>query len=223
MGADKALLQVDDLECVRDGRVLFSQLQLRLDPGQVVSLEGANGAGKSTLLRCIAGLYPDYSGEISSAPLLYCGHKPGMCGQLSTIENLRFLSHIDAPGATPSDVGLNRAEVNSLTEALESVGLAGYESVRCASLSAGQLRRVGLARLLVSRAPLWLLDEPLTALDKPGSRLLGRVLAQHVERGGSAVCATHQTLPFDNCITLDLASVATVAAPDDASGLSLGP
>ena len=223
MGSDKALLQVDDLECVRDGRVLFRQLQLRLDPGQVVSLEGANGAGKSTLLRCIAGLYPDYSGEITSAPLLYCGHKPGMCGQLSTLENLEFLSRIDARGAAHSNVGLDKADESSLIEALETVGLEGYESVRCASLSAGQLRRVGLARLLVSRAPVWLLDEPLTALDKSGARLLGRVLSHHVERGGSAVCATHQALPFDNCITLDLASVAAADTSAEAGGPGLGP
>jgi heme exporter protein A len=216
-------LVVEKLACVRDGRVLFEQLDFELGAAEVVALQGANGAGKSTLLRCIADLYPDYEGSVSAAPLIYSGHKAGLCSQLSTAENLQFLVGLDASqetfkrseaSASASQSLLAAPIKSSVEEALAAVGLAGYEDVRCAALSAGQLRRVGLARLLTSRAPLWLLDEPLTALDQAGADLLGRVLARHAESGGSAICATHQDLPVSGCRRLELtpSGVASVAA-----------
>jgi len=205
VAANQPLLVVDDLECVRDGRVLFSGLSLRVQPSQVIALQGANGAGKSTLLRCIAGLYPDYEGAVSIAGFIYSGHKPGLSGALTTLENLTYLAGLDF------SVGRDPVKQAAVVDALEQVGLAGYENVRCANLSAGQLRRVGLARLTLGRAPLWLLDEPLTALDDAGVELLGRVLRQHLENGGGAVCATHHALPLTDYSSVELAASGTVS------------
>lgn len=193
------MLSARGLSCVRDGRVLFEDLQLRIEAPEAVALHGANGAGKSTLLRCIAGLYPDYEGELQVASFVYAGHKAGLCGYLSVAENLRFLAALDDAAATHgAETGVADAReplVNELHAALDKVSLPGYEDVRCNALSAGQLRRVALARLLRARAPLWLLDEPLTALDESGATLLGTLLSEHIAAGGAALCATHQPLP----------------------------
>jgi len=212
VGSSQPLLVVRDLECTRDGRILFSALRFELEQSEVISLQGANGAGKSTLLRCIAGLYPDFEGSVSAARFAYFGHKPGLSGALSTSENLSYLAGFEI-GLTEADeddsYGVLGAPsvsplADSVDDALSAVGLQGYENVRCANLSAGQLRRVGLARLLLSRSPLWLLDEPLTALDDAGAQLLGRLLLQHTESGGGAVCATHQPLPLENYTSIEL-------------------
>jgi len=217
VSASQPLLAVDNLECVRDGRTLFSALSLRVKPAEVISLQGPNGAGKSTLLRCIAGLYPDYEGTVQAAPFVYLGHKPGVSGALSTVENLTYLAELANDGArgeaeSGSFTWQDSPMFDSVLGALEAVELAGYEDVRCANLSAGQLRRVGLARLLLSRAPLWLLDEPLTALDDLGAHLLGRVLSQHIDGGGAAVCATHQQLPLDDVRRIELTPSGVVSA-----------
>ena len=225
METSQPLLVARDLECARDGRILFSALQLQVQQAEVISLQGANGAGKSTLLRCIAGLYPDFEGAVTAAHFVYSGHKPGFSGLLSTSENLTYLVELDrgraegegeaeAEGAK-TRMPLRGPDVSplaaSVDEALAAVGLLGYEAVRCASLSAGQLRRVGLARLLLSVAPLWLLDEPLTALDEAGSDLLGRILLKHLERGGGAICATHQRLPLTDYTSVQLTPSGVVS------------
>jgi len=205
--ASQPLLVVRDLECVRDGRVLFKDLQLQVQQTELISLQGANGAGKSTLLRCIAGLYPDYEGAVTAANFVYSGHKPGLSNALSTSENLVYLSGLDED---PGEHNLNPL-ADTVDSALAYVGLHGYENVRCANLSAGQLRRVGLARLLLCVAPLWLLDEPLTALDEDGADLLGRILLKHLERGGGAICATHQRLPVKNYTSVELTASGVVS------------
>lgn len=214
MSANAPLLDIRDFECVRDGRLLFSNLQIRLDSMQVIALQGANGAGKSTLLRCIAGLYPDFSGSFDVAPLIYSGHKAGLSGSLTTWENLQFLCSLDGQAAQANRL-LDTAAAASIEDALAHVGLAGYEEVRCSALSAGQLRRVGLARLLLSRAPVWLLDEPLTALDQAGIALLGAVLEHHQRSGGGAICATHQPLPIESYQIVDLSAVSMAAPLQD--------
>ncbi len=213
MNTGQPLLKVADLECVRDGRLLFRDLHLQLGCGELLSLQGANGAGKSTLLRCIAGLYPDFEGSLVSAPLVYSGHKAGLCAALSTAENLQFLAGLEHARQMPAVELLAGPAAASVVDALVCVGLAGYEDVRCSALSAGQLRRVGLARLLLSQAPLWLLDEPLTALDQAGVELLGAVLARHLEAGGGAVCATHQRLPVERYSVVELTSTGAVSIP----------
>ena len=125
------LLRVSNLACEREGRVLFNDLNLSLAAGDCVALTGPNGSGKSTLLRCIAGLFPDYEGEIDAARTSYLGHRPGVSAGLTVLENLRWFA---ALSSGPSSAGL--------IDRLEAVGLAGYEDVLCGRLSAGQHRRV---------------------------------------------------------------------------------
>lgn len=171
--------------------MLFAELQITLSAGECLQVIGPNGSGKSTLLRCAAGLFPDYDGTIETTRLLYLGHKPGISGLLSAEENLRWYDGL-------------AGRASSVSEALERVGMAGYERVVCQRMSAGQQRRVGLARLLICNAPLWLLDEPLTALDEAGQGLITGLISDHLATGGGALCATHQPLAISPARTLDL-------------------
>jgi heme exporter protein A len=185
------LLEIEDLSCVRDGRALFAALDLSLGAGDCVALVGPNGSGKSTLLRCVAGLFPDYDGRISAAGFQYLGHRPGVSLALSARENLRWYGSL---GGTALDV----------EAVLERVGLPGYADVRCHRLSAGQQRRVALARLLLGPGRLWLLDEPFTALDDAGQMLVRTLISEHLAGNGAALCATHQPLEVPGAGTLAL-------------------
>lgn len=197
--SNAALLDVQDFRCERDGRVLFDGLGLTLPAGQCLELRGPNGSGKSTLLRAIAGLFPDYGGTIVARESLYLGHRPGISALLTAEENLRWYQAL-RPGP------------GSVASALAQVGMAGYERVACQRMSAGQQRRVGLARLLLCQAPLWLLDEPLTALDSAGTELVRRLIAGQLERGGAVLCATHQPLGLPDS---DIVSLGTAEAGHD--------
>lgn len=167
--------------CERDGRRLFSDLNVCLRRGDCLELRGPNGSGKSTLLKALAGLYQAFSGTIEVAESLYLGHRSGVSGLLTAEENLRWYRAL-RPGRT------------TVAQALQLLGLAGYERVPCQQLSAGQQRRVALARLLVCDAAVWLLDEPLTALDDSGRSLVDELIAVCCRDGGTVVCATHQPL-----------------------------
>jgi len=195
------LLTVKGLGCVRDGRTLFRDLELTVGRGECVALRGPNGSGKSTLLRAIAGLFIDVEGEILVSKPAYLGHRPGISLSLSPLENLRWYASLE-PAAVSKPV------VGHLVSLLERVGLAGYEDVRCQHLSAGQQRRAALARLMIDAAPLWLLDEPFTALDSDGQDLVRSLLVQHATSGGAAVCATHQDLGVPSSRDLVLGSAA---------------
>ncbi|MBS0876389.1 MULTISPECIES: cytochrome c biogenesis heme-transporting ATPase CcmA [unclassified Tatumella] len=188
------MLEAQQLTCIRDERVLFNQLSFTVRPGDIVHIEGPNGAGKTSLLRLLAGLSRPESGTIlwNQSPvtrqrdiwhqqMLYLGHLPGVKGVLSPLENLRFF-HADQ-----SDAEIYRA--------LDEVELTGYEDAVVAQLSAGQQRRVALARLWLTRARLWILDEPLTAIDKVGVEKIMSQFALHASRGGSVILTTHQDLP----------------------------
>ena len=194
------LLRLDGLGCERDGRWLFRDLSLTLAPGECVELVGPNGSGKSTLLRVITGLYPDFEGTVRAVDGLYLGHRPGISAVLTAGENLRWYAALQ--GAT-----------GEVSQALVEVGMSGYENVPCQQMSAGQQRRVGLARLVLGGAALWLLDEPLTALDASGQSLVQRLIAAHLGRGGAALCATHQPLGVAGARLLDLG-----ASPGGACG-----
>lgn len=178
--------------------MLFSGLNITLEEGACTALTGPNGSGKSTLLRCITGLYPDYEGEIEAAASGYLGHRPGVSPSLTVLENLRWFAALSAP------VTLGTAE---LIDRLDAVGLAGYEDVLCGRLSAGQHRRVALARLCLDESPLWLLDEPFTALDLSGQDLVRGLIADHRGRGGAVLCATHQDLGVPDAAELNLGAV----------------
>jgi heme exporter protein A len=186
-----------NLSCVRDERTLFSGLSFTIQPGEIVQIEGQNGAGKTSLLRILAGLSSPDEGEVHwqgqntrrqrelfHQHLLFLGHYPGIKSVLTTYENLSFYQ---------TESG-NDAQ-DEIFHALEQVGLLGYEDVAVAQLSAGQQRRVALARLWISRAPLWILDEPLTAIDKQGVSTLIELFERHAQNGGMVLLTTHQDLP----------------------------
>lgn len=175
------VLTMTGLSCRRDDRQLFHDLDFVVAPGDYVELTGPNGSGKSTLLRSIAGLFQDYDGRIEGSQFLYLGHRPAVSPLLTPVDNCRWFLDLLGESADPQP-------------ALERVGLAGYEDIACQHLSAGQQRRVALARLLLARRPLWLLDEPLTALDAQGASLVGELIAEQCEQQGAVLCATHQSL-----------------------------
>lgn len=191
-----ALLQVVDLFCERDERVLFENLSFQLTEGQLLQIEGSNGSGKTTLLRILSGLSEHFEGELLwkdeplsrvredfKASLLYFGHQPGVKGLLSPEENLKWYAAIHPA-----------LDASHIETALEKVGLYGFEDVPCHMLSAGQNRRVSLARLYMNHAPLWILDEPFTAIDKQGVAQKETLLAEHVASGGSVILTTHHDL-----------------------------
>ena len=192
----RSRLQLKELACTREGRLLFSSVSLSVGEGECVELTGPNGSGKSTLLRCIAGLYPDYEGDIErSSRVEYLGHKSGISGLLTPLQNLTWYQEL-------------AGRQSDLSAVLARVGLPGYEHVQCQRLSAGQQRRVALARLLIGGADLWLLDEPFTALDGAGQQLVREVLQAHLQKGGSTVCATHQSLGISPVTPLRLGAIA---------------
>lgn len=204
-------LAVERLAVERGGRPLFSDLSFSLAPGELLVVEGRNGAGKSSLLRAIAGLLRPSEGRITiedqaiagraapppeqgpAGPLChYLGHLDALKPTLSLVRNLRLWRHVEgAPDMT-------------IETALEMVGLDGLGSLPAAWLSAGQKRRAALARLLLVRRPLWLLDEPTAALDIAGEALLGGLIVRHLSAGGVAIVATHQPLPIPASTTLML-------------------
>jgi heme exporter protein A len=187
--------EISNIRCERDERLLFRGLSFDVGPGDIVQIEGPNGAGKTTLLRILSGLSQQFEGELRWCgepmararlafrnDLLYLGHAPGVKALLTPQENLRW----SVNGATPG-----RAAIMS---ALQQVGLYGYEDVPCFSLSAGQQRRVALARLYLAPARLWILDEPFTAIDRSGVAALEQHIAAHASCGGGVILTTHHVL-----------------------------
>lgn len=198
------LLELDHLACERDDRLLFSQLSASFFAGDLVQILGPNGAGKTSLLRIIAGLTPASTGDIhyKGQPLrssrwqfaqdsLYLGHLAGIKKSLTPEENLQWFM---AQQAVQSDI----------VSALKKVGLRGYEHTACDQLSAGQYRRVALARLHLSAASIWILDEPFTAIDKSGVAMLEELLAQHQAKGGLVLLTSHQDLALPGIKRINL-------------------
>lgn len=193
------MLEVADLACRRAGRLVFAGVGFRLEVGGALAVIGRNGAGKSTLLAVLAGLLRPDAGRIAyrgedgpggeHAHLL--GHRDGLKASLTSTENLRFAAALF--GATTDF---------SIADALARVGLAGAGDLPTGYLSAGQRRRLTLARLIVAPRPLWLLDEPTSALDAQGQILLGDLMAEHRSNGGIVVAATHAPLPLPQARTL---------------------
>ncbi|WP_215410338.1 cytochrome c biogenesis heme-transporting ATPase CcmA [Escherichia coli] len=187
------MLEARELLCERDERTLFSGLSFTLNAGEWVQITGSNGAGKTTLLRLLTGLSRPDAGEVlwQGQPLhqvrdsyhqnlLWIGHQPGIKTRLTALENLHFY-HRDGDTA-------------QCLEALAQAGLAGFEDIPVNQLSAGQQRRVALARLWLTRATLWILDEPFTAIDVNGVDRLTQRMAQRTEQGGIVILTTHQPL-----------------------------
>lgn len=188
------LLELDQLACTRDDRLLFANLSARFSGGDLVQILGANGAGKTSLLRIIAGLTPASSGDIRylgqslnesrwqfSQDSIYLGHLAGVKKSLTPLENLHWFA-AQQPTQMHPELALKR------------VGLRGYEDTSCDQLSAGQFRRVALARLHLTQAPVWILDEPFTAIDKSGVEMLESLLKSHQAEGGLILLTSHQDL-----------------------------
>ena len=199
-----ALLDLEDLACERDGRRLFDGISLTLGAGDYCELTGPNGSGKSTLLRCVAGLFDQFEGRVSAAPLLFQGHRPATSDRLTPHENLRWLLGFEADDHDDDGGGEPQPGADAIEAALVRVGLGAYVMEPCAQLSAGQRRRVSLARLSLTGRKLWLLDEPLTALDVAGVGLVGELISAHRAAGGAVVCATHQSLELTAARALEL-------------------
>jgi heme exporter protein A len=189
-------LEASHIAVERGGRMVLSDLSFEVAQGECLLVTGQNGAGKSTLLRAIAGLLPLARGTLSLTPASdetlaetahYVGHADALKGTLTVAENLAFLA---ALLGTP-EPGL------AINSTLAALGLARLADLPTACLSAGQKRRVALARLLVARRPLWLLDEPSTALDQAAQGLLGKIMAAHRAEGGMIIAATHASLPIE--------------------------
>ena len=176
------MLEARELLCERDERTLFSGLSFTLNAGEWGQITGSNGAGKTTLLRLLTGLSRPDAGDVlwQGQPLHQVRHQPGIKTRLTALENLHFY-HRDGDTA-------------QCLEALAQAGLAGFEDIPVNQLSAGQQRRVALARLWLTRATLWILDEPFTAIDVNGVDRLTQRMAQHTEQGGIVILTTHQPL-----------------------------
>ena len=181
-------LKVNDLSLERGNRELFNSLSFEVGAGQLIQLEGANGAGKTSLLRILAGLSRyGFDGSVEkTVGLMYLGHQAAVKGLLSPRENLAW--HVDGEGERNNE---------QIEHALAQVGLYGYEDLPAHSLSAGQHRRVNLARLYLSDSPLWLLDEPFAAIDVDGIAALENLVVDHVNGGGAVILTSHQALSVE--------------------------
>jgi heme exporter protein A len=180
--------------------MLFVGLNFTLNSGAMVQIEGRNGAGKTSLLRILCGLAQPSTGTVYwrgsdihhqrqefLSEVSYLGHHHGVKGTLTPEENLRFACGLEASHPT---VGI--------ADALQQVGLKNFHDHPCQGLSAGQRRRVALARLLTTKTVLWILDEPFTSLDHAGSRMVEKMLRTHLSSGGAAVITTHHPVQMDD-------------------------
>ncbi len=192
------MLKITELSCQRGYNQLFSGLSFNVNAGDILRITGTNGSGKTSLLKILAGLNTQEQGSISlnknkvkseqyQEEVFYLGHLSALSSELSSIENLKFLTSLS-----------KTTNSQTLSQALNDVGLKGYEDEYCAKLSAGQKRRVILAGLFVSDAKLWLLDEPFTALDPKGVEIVEQRIKKHSEQGGICIFTTHQDSVLEN-------------------------
>lgn len=194
------LLVVRGIHCERGEKLLFDSFDLTIEPGSIVQLAGPNGSGKTTLLRSICGLFDApvdsliWRGIAVTNPLqyadelLYLGHKAAIRPHLTLIENLSWYACLS-----------KGTDKDQLTAVIEEVGLTGYEFELAGSLSAGQKRRIALARLRLVNCRLWVLDEPFASLDVEGVEMLRGWIQEFVSSGGSVIYSTHQAVEFDRC------------------------
>lgn len=202
----RILLCANKLTCIREDRLLFDELSFEINAGDIVQVEGSNGSGKTSLLRILSGLSQPYEGQVLynnqtisrcreefQQNLLYLGHSAGVKGELTAQENLNF------------NLALHGNNINSSSDNLAAVNLLGFEDSLASHLSAGQHRRIALARLYQSQAPIWILDEPFTAIDKQGVASLEQLFIEHTQQGGCVILTTHQDL-----ITIDATQVKKI-------------
>ena len=202
------MLEVSDLACTRGDHLLFSGLSFKLSAGELLQVQGANGSGKTSLLRTLCGFMVPPAGLIKwcghdireldeeyHAAMVYLGHLNAIKDELNALENLRISAGL---------AGHALDEKEALA-ALRRMGLRGRETLPVKVLSQGQRRRVALARLLVGKALLWILDEPLTALDVGAGGLMQELIGEHLGRGGMVIYTTHQPLQVSGVTGRELA------------------
>lgn len=191
-------LIVKNLSCERGYNLLFDNLSLVVNSGDILHITGTNGSGKTSLLKILAGINTPEQGSVylDENPVkseryqqdtIYLGHLNALVSELSCLENLKYLITLSQSVDEPT-----------LINALGHLGLQGYESEYCAKLSAGQKRRVILAGLFVSSAKVWLLDEPFTALDPQGVEIVEQCIEKHCQQGGICLFTTHQDSALKN-------------------------
>lgn len=194
-------LQAIELSCIRDDRVLFAGLNFQLQAGQILLLEGKNGSGKTSLLRILCGFREPDAGQVQwnneaindssyYADMAYVGHLDGIKKELTVLENLKVCLALGISGQY------------SIPEALKKVHLQGYEEILVQALSAGQKRRLSLARLLITHNNLWILDEPFTSLDKQGISLIESLMLEHCANGGMIVLTSHHDITLHDNINI---------------------
>jgi heme exporter protein A len=220
MTATPPCFSASKLACVRGGRVVFAGLDFSLEVGDALVLLGPNGSGKSSLLRVLAGLLKPAAGmlawqgqsvredpEAHSARSHYVGHHDAIKPVLSVAENLRFWARLHQPHAATA--------AEAVEKALDRFGLAHLRDIPGKMLSAGQKRRTNLARLLAAPSPLWLLDEPVTALDRASIKVLEQVFAEHRAGGGIVVLSTHADVDLPGARELHLDDFAPEQIDDE--------
>ncbi|MGH8108192.1 MAG: heme ABC exporter ATP-binding protein CcmA [Arenimonas sp.] len=189
--ANSIVLEVKDLSYFRNEEKIFGPINFQLASSSALLVTGDNGSGKTTLLRVLSGLLKAQSGEILvhksegdhtdlSHACAYLAHKPGHKAELSCLENLEYLQAV-----------FHRVQPELIEAALAKVGLVGYEDTQARQLSAGQNKRLGLARLLLCHSPCWLLDEPYANLDLQGIELVNQLITEQTARGGAVLLTTH--------------------------------
>ncbi|WP_282151532.1 heme ABC exporter ATP-binding protein CcmA [Ruegeria atlantica] len=181
-------LTVTDLAITRGGIPVLEGLNFSLRPGQALILRGPNGIGKTTLLRTLAGLQPALSGTIDGAEdqIAYASHSDGLKPTLTVVENLTFWASVFG--------------TDDIHPALDAFALNELSDRHAGNLSAGQKRRLGLARILVTGRPIWMLDEPTVSLDKSAVQMFADTVRAHLRQGGSALIATHIDLGLDGAV-----------------------
>ncbi|OGT32116.1 MAG: hypothetical protein A2W28_10040 [Gammaproteobacteria bacterium RBG_16_51_14] len=197
----KPLFEVRGLECVRHDVILFQNISFSLQSGDLYQADGENGTGKTSLIRILAGLIQPTAGEVLwqgkeisrclyeyQCEINYIGHLNGIKDALTPVENLKVVAALTGSRTN-----------NDFSMILERVGLAGLDDVTVSTMSAGQKRRVALARLLVTDTTLWLLDEPFTSLDPTGKTVIEQMIVDHCANGGIVIFATHQAMEIEGC------------------------
>jgi len=195
-------LSVNEINCTRGYRELFSGLNFSIQPGEILRVEGENGSGKTSLLRILAGLAEPLDGGVRwndqaikhpdtgyFETMFYLGHRPAIKYELTPVENLSMARALSGS-----------RDDKSIEEALRQIGLYGFEEIISGNLSAGQKRRVALAQLLLTRAKLWILDEPYTSLDVAAVSFLDELFKHHVKNGGTLIITSHQPVQVEGCV-----------------------